>query len=488
MAEATDRPPERVAATGDERDAEPKTPGESYRPLSLLALVGFGLAIVYALLVVLGGAISLFNNVPWLLPPWTFLVPVIVLVLCWAARLRIRNAEGTLGGLAFTAWGFRLSVVVALTYAFYYGFTFFAVSLQAKDCANQFFAQLKEGRPERAFLLAMGVAAKETDDAELRDLLEVRFNTPSGPGGASGPFGQFQQTEYVRAIETSGGELSIVPLGVIDWGYGQGGYRVVMRYQVSTPLTGFEMSVETFGRDSKPGEPKGWQWQVVLQKGGTNVIASTAKLTPRGEDYMRHAMTARNFAKNWEAKINQQQWAEVYLDTLPPAERARLKKGRQTVRLLSTAPVAGLGPLGLCDADCRDFLAGWPKLARGKLIRIDDKTFWTSKRERAAILQQVERSFSPHEGQAPLRLQLQNTQMPLSRTVDGERVYLFDASLLYMDETGNRPKYIVNGEVAVAAPENRLDGPPTIWRIQGIDVSSGRTPPAERPRPGGGPG
>jgi hypothetical protein len=496
MAEATDRPPSAGEVSSGaimpaaDVDATPRTASEPYRPLSLLALVGFTLAALYTLLVVVGGAVSLFNNVPWLMPTWTFLLPAGVVILCWAARTRIRNSEGTLGGLAFTTWGFRLAVVVALTYAFYYGFTFFAVSLQAKDCAKQFFAQLREGKLERAFLLAMGVATKETKDDDLRDLLEVRFNTPTGPGGASGPFGKFCQSQFVRAILTSEKEVTIDPVGVAEWDYGQGGYRVVLRYQVSTTLANFEMSVETFGRDSKPGEPKGRQWQVMLQSGNTGVLSTSLKLTPQGEDYMRRAMTAQNFANNWQDRLNRMQWEEVYLDTLKPAEREREKKARQTLRLLNAAPVAGLAPLGLYDTACRDFQNGLPKLAQGTLIRIDNKKFWTSKRERETILRQIEQTFQPHpDGLPTFRLQVQGTQMPLSRTVDGERVFLLDANLLYLDGPGGRPKYLVNGEVAVAIDESKLDGPPSSWRIQSIEISSGRTAPGpERPRPGAGPG
>ncbi len=88
---------------------------------------------------------------------------------------------------------------------------------------------------------------------------------------------------------------------------------------------------------------------------------------------------------------------------------------------------------------------------------------------------------------------MQNTQRPLSRTVEGEEVFLLDANLMYLDDVGGRPKYVVIGQIAVAADERELDGPPSVWRIQGIEINSGRTPPAqEKPgapgRPGGPPG
>src|SRR5262245_52442410 len=130
MAEATDRP----QGAGEVSSGITTTPGggigtmptasEPYRPLSLLALAAFAVAVLYAFIVVLGGAVSLFTRVPWLMPGWSFLVPVVALVLCWAARARIRDSEGTLSGLAFSTWGARLAIVVGLTYAAYYGFTF----------------------------------------------------------------------------------------------------------------------------------------------------------------------------------------------------------------------------------------------------------------------------------------------------------------------------------------------------------------------------
>jgi len=314
-----------------------------------------------------------------------FLLPLAVLVLCWAARNRIRNAEGTLSGLAFTSWGVRLTVVVALSYLAYYGFTFFAVRLQAQDYADKFFEQLKQGHSDRAFLLATGIPPQE-DDASLRDTLEVRYNSPMGQR-APGPFTQFRQSQFVRAIEMSGAETRVEPKGVIEWGYENHGYRVLLKYLISTPMTEFDMSVDAFGRDSKPGEPKGRQWQILMQKGETRVLPPSVKPTALGKDFMKKASVAQNFAMLWEEKIARQEWDEVYLDTLEPAQRERLSKGRKTADVLLTAPLAGLAPLGLCDAACRDFLDGRHKLAEGKLIHLDDKKFWTSKIDRAAIVQ-----------------------------------------------------------------------------------------------------
>ena len=493
MAEATDSPhstgevpsgervsawPASAAGAGRELNSLPATEPEPYRPLSLLALAAFGAAVVYSLVVLLGGVVALLGNIPWLMPAWTFLIPIFILVLCWAARRRIRNREGTLSGLPFTVWGLRLTVVVGLTYAAYYGFTFFAVRLQAIDCANQFFEQLEQGRVERAFLIAMGVTVKDMDDAELRDLLEVRFNSSAGPPGSSSMYNKFRQAQFVRAIETSGRGTHVTPLGVVDWGYEKGGYHVTLRYHVVTSMAEFEMNVDTFGRDSKPDEPKGRQWLVAIQKGETLILPATLKFTRRGEDFTMLAKMAQSFVSAWQEKVNRQRWDEVYLDTLKPAERDRMRKGLQSAHLSTVAPVAGLALLSVYTSASQDFQNGRKKLPDGKLIQLDEKTFWTSKRERPAILQRIRHTFQPApDGRAEFGLRLQQTQMPLSRSADGEVTILFDADLVYMEEGGGRSKYIIDGRVAVVADEKDGDRSPSVWRVQGIEISSGRTPP-----------
>src|SRR5262249_43325947 len=156
--------------------------------------------------------------------------------------------EETLSGLAFTTWGVRLVVVAGLLYTAYYAFTFFALRLQAIDCADQFFTQLQEGRPERAFLLAMGEPVKELEDAEVRNTVESRFSKPMSQAGG-GVYDQFRHSAFVRAIMMNDGQASITPMGVTDWGYQDGGYRVVLKYHVATPQVAFDMNVTTFGPD-----------------------------------------------------------------------------------------------------------------------------------------------------------------------------------------------------------------------------------------------
>jgi hypothetical protein len=487
MTEATDHP--QGAPEGGLGTVAPAAP-ETYRPLSLLALVGFGAAVLYAVIVAVVGAIALFNRSPWLMPTWTFLIPFAALVVCWLARSRIRDSEETLSGLAFTTWGVRLAAIAGVLYGFYYAFTFIAVRLQAIDCADQFFAQLQQDRPEKAFLFAMGEPIRDVEDSELRNMVESRFNSPMSQSG--GNYDQFRRTSFVRAILISGAQSTITPVGVTDWGYDKGGYRVVLKYHVATPLVEFDMNVGTLGQDSPPGESRGRQWRLLLSQGETNILPSTMKMTSGGEDIMSDARMAWNFASAWQERINRMAWDEAYLDTLDPAQRERLLQGRRTVRLRSTAPLAGPGALGLYDEAGRDFLASREKLTEGKLFRIDDKRFWTNKKERAAIVERVKNTFHLGTAGAPtFTLRLQQAEMPMLREADGRVIALFDAHLSYTDLDTMMPRYVVDGQLVVSAPAAEAGQSPAVWRVDALEPESGRTSPQmERARHAGmaGPG
>ncbi len=448
MTEATDRPRD-----AGEVGATAPTSAESYRPLSLLAMAGFGLAVLYVLVVLIGAAVALLGREPWLMPNWTFFLPVAALVVCWAARTRIRDSEGTLSGLAFTTWGFRLTIVVGLTYAAYYSFTFFAIRLQATQCAGRFLEHIKQGHPEQAFLFAQGVDVPEVND-ELRDTLQSRFNNPMRSPAMTGPFTHFRQMRFVRFIEMAGPETNITLRGVNDWQYEKGAYRVVLKYHVSNVLGEFELHVETFGRDAKPDEPKGRKWEVSIAQGLTDMVMNTLRLTPQGEELKNKSRMAQNFASAWVNLVNERKWDEAYLDTLKPSERSRVRGEPR---------------------------AAGQNLASRQLIHRSDK-FWAGKKQRDDIVKCIDQTFQPGiAGNPSVYLTLQEA-MPLLRVHDGQTTVFVDVSLRYQDESSGQPLYIMEGRLAVSTQASDADTSLSVWRIESLDIESGRTPPASPPR------
>jgi hypothetical protein len=508
MAEATDRPqgagpapsnPEGRITTqapasgssGPGLDAEPST-AETYRPLSLLALLGFALAALYAVVVLIGAAVALFGRTPWLMPGWTFALPLAALFVCWVAGTRIRDSEGSLTGQAFATWGIRLTILVVLTYGAYYTATFFAVRGQAVESADRFFELLKQRQHEQAFLLSMGIPNKDVDSAELRNMVEARFNNPKPqPGSGSmgaGPYTSFLQSHYVRFLSMDGPKANITLRGVNDWAHNKDGYRVVLKYHIETTMADFELDVETVGRDSKPGEPKGRQWRVNLPR---DPGPESLKWTQQGREILDGTLkSAQQFANSFMERVNQNQWLEAYLETLPPSERARMQKSLSAMPFLMVSPMAGLSSLGLIDANCRAFLASEKTLESGKLIHLDEKTFWAGKQQRAEIIQRVQDTFKVGpRGHSPFSLQLQSA-LPLIREREGKTEVVFDAGLIYLDESSAKPQYMVQGQLVVAAEGSEPKRSSSAWYVESVNAESGRTPPepparGKRPGPGG---
>jgi hypothetical protein len=486
MAEATNRPPETTSAASEQRvathseqAASPEAAGatlapatETYHPLSLLALVGFVLAIAYALLVLVGGLVALLGRVPWLLPLWTFAVPLAVLLVCWVARNRIRDSEGVLTGLVFTTWGMRLTVIVALTYLAYYTFAFFAVRLQASDYVERIFDQLKQRNVEQAFLLAMGQPSSD-DSAEMRRMIEARFNTsPGARPGQSGPFSRFRQSQFVRYMLMADGQVKITPLGVVEWGYERGGYRVVLKYQIATPLAEFELTVDTVGLDSKPGEQKGRQWSVDFSRGAMSIDRRSEKMTASGKDLLVvKSESAFRFVSAWVDRFNNRQWNEAYLETLPPSERRELS-------LAGAVPAAGLTPLGFCPSSARTFLAGKQTLADRHLLNLNEKVFWASSKSIDDIRRRVRQTFpAPGEGRpASAYLQISRQVAPILREENGQLTYKFDVEIRYMAESSEHMDYLVEGQLVVRADSNETSRPNAAWWVERIDLDSGRMP------------
>src|SRR5262245_50233887 len=99
MAEPFDRP----AAVADP-GADPV-----YRPISVLAMIGLGVAILYAVIVIVGGFIAFRSGSPLLLGTLMSVgVPLVAFVLCALARWQIARSEGTRAGLPMAQWGLWL--------------------------------------------------------------------------------------------------------------------------------------------------------------------------------------------------------------------------------------------------------------------------------------------------------------------------------------------------------------------------------------------
>src|SRR5260370_15621505 len=176
MADAADRASESIAEAADRASesvgdsasaAAPSAPGGEtpapYSAVSLLAILGFSLAVVYGAGLTVASLVALLQRTP-LLIAWSLLIPAAAAAVCAAAHLRIRNSEGALSGLALTRWGLGISLILGLLYVAYFTATYLAVSAQAKAFADQWFDDLAHDRVAEAYLLTLPPPRPTVDD------------------------------------------------------------------------------------------------------------------------------------------------------------------------------------------------------------------------------------------------------------------------------------------------------------------------------------
>jgi hypothetical protein len=485
----------------------PGLPGaqEAYSPVSLLAVAGFALAVVYAVLVALGGlaafavrsprpfillvvlapllgalgahlrrsqriavvaglalagtlaglgvaSLLLFaGSSPWLLPEWTLVMPIGAALLSWMAQLRIRSSEGTLGGTLLARWGLGLSLVFGLYYAAYVAATTFAVRQQADTFARQWLGLLEQGEVQRAFLYTLPPANRPPEGAGQRSAIEIQHNTPRS-AAEPGMYSRFTQSELVRLLAL-GGEDTKVERKSADWKYDRQTYEVDLRYQVSTPQGSFELALVVHGSQASDARAGGRQWFVFMPGTG---MRSNVQPSPQGEALHAATLSAHGFARQWTQKVQQRELDKACRDTLPAAQRKRKLSTRDTKPFYS-----------------------------GELVRAEPDTFFVPARERrdlardrAQIIQAVKRAFDPKVEESP-QFVLGAVPVPLVRR-DGDEMQLrLDVRLMFRipDPAGGSPSSAGAEGYLVLAGSPDEQGRVRSWRVVALELRRAMFPP-----------
>src|SRR5581483_5435607 len=379
MAEPTDLPPKPTETGITAMPALPAMPSaekpEAYRSVSILAILGFALACLYAVVIVGGAIVSfLVTRTPWLVPiSLALLMPLIAAALCWIARSQIQSSEGTLAGLPLTKWGITISFISALGYGAYYAATAVAVRQQGATFADQFFDTLKRGEIERAFLMTRPTTSRPAEGPELRNAIENEHND-SPDVKIPGAFTDFCQKDYVRVLAQSGAESKLELLSVGDWDYKEGGFKVPLRYEIKTPLLSFEMVITVLSREGRGKEGKsradvkGRQWMVVP---GETRVETAYMLTHEGETLIRQYALARQFAQEWVAKVAAgRYWDAIYLDCLPPEQRKTTQEFLEKTQ--PTMAAAGVVAVLTSHKDSLAWLHAKDQFTKTDFVRTDD--------------------------------------------------------------------------------------------------------------------
>lgn len=476
---------------------------EAYQPLAPLAVLGASLALIYAVIVIVGAVAALLNRSPWLMPTWTILVPLVTAALSAAGWFSVHISEGTRAGKNLAVAGVALSLVVGLGYWAYYAGTYFAVRAQANDFTLKWFDEIKKGDIDSAFRLTIEPSGRPRMDAGLHNELEVRFNTMSeatsrsGGGGGKGPLSFFEQHDVVRLIRLGGDEARIEPLGVASWEYAQGGYKVRRNYKITTPDLELPIRITVQSSAGAKQQFEQRQWYVVMQESLLN--KSEVKPTERGARLAGLKGQSGETLRAWQEYLMGGQIEASYLATIPAEQRE--KQATALRQHFAECGALGFGSAwtngwAALIATCRavapseQVAPGFAEYGRGALVHYDKDKFWVGgqgelvppTQERYAA--EVRKLFRRHEDGPPGALSFESTRILYWRVVDGRLQVMHDAECRFASLN-----LVVEADLVVECDASYLDsGPPALWRLVGLELRRGRIVPAGRGGPNQRPG
>ncbi|MFN4261140.1 MAG: hypothetical protein ACK4RK_17770 [Gemmataceae bacterium] len=337
----------------------PSLPEPAYRPVSALAVAGFAVSTLTALVLGILGLLAFRSGTP-LLMPWLSAVSGLGAVLSYVAWFRDRRCPEALSGQALAVWGIWLGIVPGLTYLAYYAATERAIRYQAQSFTDEWLGRLEKEELAAAFWQTLPPAQRQPIDPSQADLLKFRFGmTPSGPGA----WLRFQQNNLVRLSILKLDERTITmddavtvrlchgiedasrwqAQGVRRWDYvgddDGGGLRVELTYRLRRPEGEYDAVVPVWGRESRATPPAfpGRQWQIDVVH-----IQITPRWSPLGESLARLRRQAYDQVRHWQARVDQGELAEIPIrfaeDMLTQEPLDRDESPRQIVDLFQTSP------------------------------------------------------------------------------------------------------------------------------------------------------
>jgi hypothetical protein len=246
-----------------------------YVPVSWMAVAALTVAVVFATLLVILGGIAFTSKKPLLMGE-LLLLPVVAIVLGFAARRVIRDSEGTRTGenLANVAWW--LSLILGLCYAAYLFAVSFAIRRDASGEAEKWMALVNKGDDDAvalAFHRTLPPGARQGISPTDRGAMQLRFRNE---------LLAFANGDLLRVAQRNKGELNFA-VDSVKWEMKPGGViECLLTGTVKCPEGTFPVSIPMKGTEGVSGEGGGRQWTVERPQAGGFIDQSRATRTPYG--------------------------------------------------------------------------------------------------------------------------------------------------------------------------------------------------------------
>jgi hypothetical protein len=444
----------------------PRAPSDGYRPLSLAAVIGFGLGLVYSAYVGCFALFTYFSGDFLIFPFWTILIPLGVATLCWVAKGIIARSEGSLGGDRLATWGLGLAVVFGLSYWSYFAATSLALRRQAATFVEtKFLPALAKGNVDEAFVYTYK-GQRPPINAQLHTFVERFLNLPMNVKTMP-PFTTFLGADYVRLLRMSGDKYEATLVSTAAPVPEKGGEMMIpLTYRIDTPLKSFEMKVTAMAGDVRSKEFSGRLWRI--DKDRTWTVPQSGEWHAAGKRLFDTVeANARQCISSWVTKITNSTDVESgFQDTLPPAQRAAI------VAKLKGKKEEELKKLSEKDPELRDYFAALKAYSEGSLVHVDNNVFWAPEAEREEFITLVKKCFSSAPPSA--HWMVFNRALPMWQEDDKKLRFVYDVNLMLL------PAFMGSGRVTVEADASVLTNAAAnyeSWRIVDLELLQGHAAP-----------
>ncbi|MCI0681255.1 MAG: hypothetical protein L0Y71_04055 [Gemmataceae bacterium] len=260
-----------------------------YRPLSAMAVIGFGMSCLFGGVVALSTLMAIAQGAAFFFSNWILLLALVGFLVSWWGLNDVRNSEGTKAGQKLATLGMWISLVSGCGYFAYSYFTGLALSqqafaflLQADDESSGFVPRVQKGAAHpvelrRAFLLTLPAPDRAGLRAEDENQIKQSQDRPR-PDGSPGPFSLFRSHHLIQNLMHGGGNTTIEPLGVKRWTYEKRSYYVSCLLRMATPEATADVLISVRSSEGESAGEKR-QWFVDL----TNIGYTSLEFTPLGK-------------------------------------------------------------------------------------------------------------------------------------------------------------------------------------------------------------
>jgi hypothetical protein len=309
-----------------------------YRPISATAVAALLFSSATALAVILTLVMAWLVRKRPLLVPTLLVVSVVSLTLSIVAYWQVHRSEGTRTGLRPSRIALWLSILCLGGYGGYYFAIDTVVRQQAKQAADDFFAQLEQGKPELAFRLTRDPAQRRTIEPDAQKIRN-RF-------GAS-EFHGFAQSDLARMYRTWGesGKVRLEYTGPGERLDEIDGFTLQLTYVVRTPEGRFEVDAWIRGVDDRT--TAGRDWQILFPKTAVRMrhLTHLGRMTAE----LQMECLRRFLPQRWLPRLSLEKPAEVAAivrvnGVVPPqVQREKIVDELRAPSAIDLAP--GFGPM-----------------------------------------------------------------------------------------------------------------------------------------------